>query len=123
MEKKYNDPKYLGIPNICFSIDIPNIEPKEEEYFANQRMERGFDDTEMWYLYSTITNFILPRLKRYQEIADERIIRDQQLKDNVDSFLKAMELVAAKNNFSKDEKVQIFKGLNNFSKIFFSLWA
>lgn len=55
------DPKYLGIPNIQFSLT--DKDDKREKNFSKQRIERGFDDSETWSLDSTITSFILPRLK------------------------------------------------------------
>ena len=54
-----------GIPNVCFSI----AEPDDERWskWKQQRMERGFDDTELWNLDVTMARFILPRLKVYKE--------------------------------------------------------
>jgi len=60
-KKEKKDPKYLGIPNISFSLVGPD-DDRDEEY-SKQRMERGFDSSELWSLKDTITNFILPRLK------------------------------------------------------------
>ena len=57
------DPKNLGIPNINFSIYTDN--DKREEKFLKQRLEIGFDESETWSLYTTISNFILPRLKKF----------------------------------------------------------
>lgn len=36
--------------------------------FLRQRITRGWDDSETWSLDSKITEFILPRLKRFKEI-------------------------------------------------------
>ena len=54
------DPKYLGIPNICFSLT--DKDDKREEKFIKQRLQRGFDDTETWSLRDTIADFVVPRL-------------------------------------------------------------
>lgn len=59
------DPKYLGIPNINFSLIAPDDDRDEE--FAKQRLKRGFDSSELWSLKDTITDFILPRLKAFAE--------------------------------------------------------
>lgn len=60
---KAGDPKYLGIPNISFSLVDPD-DGRDEE-FSKQRLERGFDASELWSLKDTITDFILPRLKAF----------------------------------------------------------
>lgn len=60
------DPKYLGIPNIQFSLTDKTDE--REEKFSQQRIERGFDDSETWSLDCTITKFILPRLKDSEKL-------------------------------------------------------
>ena len=55
-----------GIPNVNFTL----IDRDDERWkkYQQQRLERGFDDSELWSLGNTITSFILPRLKRFKEI-------------------------------------------------------
>lgn len=61
--KNEKDP--YGIPNVCFSLAEPDDDRWEDwEY---QRRTRGFDDTELWNLDSTIVKFILPRLKVFRD--------------------------------------------------------
>lgn len=66
---KGNDP--LGIPNVNFSIiDMYTDSDKDIKRlaeFKQQRIERGFDDTECWNLDSTVAKFILPRLIVFKE--------------------------------------------------------
>lgn len=66
---KGNDP--LGIPNVNFSIiDMYTDSDKDIKKlaeFKQQRVERGFDDTECWNLDSTVARFILPRLIVFKE--------------------------------------------------------
>lgn len=66
---KGNDP--LGIPNVNFSIlDWYTDSEKDVNRlakFKQQRIERGFDDTECWNLDTTIAQFVLPRLKHFKE--------------------------------------------------------
>lgn len=117
------DIKYLGIPNICFSIT--DKDDKREPEYAKQRIERGFDDSETWSLRDTIALFIIPRLKRYQELANEHLERDKDLIDDIESFLTSMELISRDNGvclFTKEEEQKVIKGLSNFPKIFMSLW-
>jgi hypothetical protein len=123
MSKSIIDYKYLGIPNICFSLTDEN--DKREEQFKQQRIERGFDDSETWSLRDTIANFIIPRLERYQEIANDFLQRDEELINDIDCFLKAMELISRDNGtciFTEDEKKQMEDGLDKFPKIFMTLW-
>ena len=51
-------------------IDETDTDPKRLEKWKSQRDERGFDDTELWNLDLTISNFILPRLKVFREQTD-----------------------------------------------------
>ena len=62
------DIKYLGVPNVCFSLTSENDD--REKLFSQQRIERGFDDSETWSLKDSIIKFIIPRLERYEEIAE-----------------------------------------------------
>jgi len=123
MSKANIDYKYIGIPNICFSLTDKN--DKREEKFIKQRIERGFDDSETWSLRDTIANFIIPRLERYQEITNDFLNRDEELINDIDCFLKAMELVSRDDGacvFTEDEEKQMQDGLDKFPKIFMSLW-
>lgn len=45
------DIKYLGIPNICFSLTDKNDD--REKTYKQQRIEMGFDDSETWSLTDT----------------------------------------------------------------------
>lgn len=117
------DVKYLGVPNICFSLT--KSDDKREVHFKKQRIERGFDDSETWSLRDTIANFIIPRLERYEEIANETIVREDELISQIKSVINAMKLIARDNGiclWNDEEKRIVEDGLNNFSKVFMSLW-
>lgn len=117
------DVKYLGIPNICFSLT--GSDDKREIKYKKQRQKRGFDDSETWSLRDTIANFIIPRLKRYESITDTRIERNPELVADIRIFLRAMELIARDKGiaiYSKEEDIIITMGLNAFPRIFMSLW-
>ena len=75
------DPLECNVPNICFShaTGLPKNDDRLETY-KEQRLERGFDDSELWNLDITIINFILPRLeewwrqqKKYAKLEDAYI--------------------------------------------------
>lgn len=58
----------LGKKNVNFSSDCAaNVEDDRCEGWKQQRLTRGFDDTELWNLDHTIIQFILPRLKAFKE--------------------------------------------------------
>ena len=94
-QKNKVDIKYLGIPNICFSLTEKDDEREVE--LSKQRIKRGFDDSETWSLKNTITKFIIPRLERYEEIANDFLKRDDELVNDVNSFLIAMKLIEREN--------------------------
>lgn len=123
MKSESIDIKYLKIPNICFSLTEKDDEREEE--FKKQRMERGFDDSETWGLDYTVASFIIPRLERYQELANERLARDKQLIREVDMLLEAMKLIVKDEGshlWNEKEKDIVTQGLALFPKVFTTLW-
>jgi hypothetical protein len=123
MNQLDKDIKYLGVPNVCFSLTEKT--DKREPQFKLQRIERGFDDSETWFLRDTIAKFIIPRLERYEEISKGFLNRDEELVKEIEEFLTAMKLLSRDKGiciFTKEEQEQVDKGLENFPKIFMSLW-
>jgi hypothetical protein len=121
--KKIIDHKYIGVPNICFSLTDKD-DDREKEY-SKQRIEFGFDDSETWSLRDTIANFIIPRLERYEEISKDFLIRDEELIKDIEKFLIAMKLTAREDGsliLSEEEEKQLTEGLDAFPKIFLTLW-
>lgn len=118
--RKKKDIKYLGVPNVCFSITEKH--DKRERRFRKQRIETGFDDSETWNLDNTICDFIIPRLKVYQKIANKVLLREKSLVDKIDKFLLALQLYR-NESFVTDEQENIIKeGFSYFPEIFKSLW-
>ena len=62
------DPKECGFNNICFSLSSKEDGEKNITKWKKQRLSKGFDETELLNLDSTIINFILPRLKEFKKI-------------------------------------------------------
>lgn len=117
------DPKYLGIPNICFSLTSSTDE--REPKFRAQRIERGFDDSETWSLRDTISNFIIPRLKRHREIIDGFIVNNDELYEDCDKAIRAFELVARESGaliWTKEEQKEYMIGIEAFQRVFLRLW-
>lgn len=115
------DIKYLGVPNVCFSLT--NKDDEREEDYKQQRVERGFDDSETWSLDMTIARFIIPRLERYIEISKEIFadtdVNNTHIKD-CNLFLNSMKCVANNEQLTKDKEIQ--EGLDVFPTLFKALW-
>lgn len=117
-KSKKIDIKYIGVPNICFSLT--DKDDKREVLFSKQRIERGFDDSETWSLRDTIANFIIPRLKVFKEVAIVDID-----KKRIDKMIRAFELVARDNGtfiLTDGEWKEYKKGMKIFHKDFLGLW-
>ena len=123
------DPKYIGVPNINFTL-IDEADDREEKYKA-QRIERGFDNSELWSLDYTIARFIHPRLVEFKkdlhgwpgglesfevwtEILDKMILAFSYLADDEEHFI-SMEHENMKND-------KIDEGLKLFAEYYRGLW-
>lgn len=60
-----NDP--YGMPNVCFSLVDECDDDERKVLFRQQRIERGFDDSELWNLDYTFIKFMFPRLKALRD--------------------------------------------------------
>lgn len=121
----------LNIPNVCFSLTNElDKDDKRQETFKQQRLERGFDDTETWNLDYTIASFILPRLKRFKEVSNgyPGTMTFEEWQDILDKIINAFELKANEDETSytieEDEAncKKIQEGLNLFAKYYSHLW-
>lgn len=123
------DVKYIDVPNICFSL-IGNNDHGEIEY-SKQRIERGFDNSELWSLRDTIGNFIIPRLKAfrgdgskgcYPARFESREVWDKKL----DKIILSFELLVRKSgmfDLSDKEYKKYKKGMKLYHKYFLHLWC
>lgn len=108
----------LGIEDVNFSCGLAyDTEYSSYEEWKKQRLERGFDNTELWNLYITILKFILPRLKAFKECTGgyppnftpetwEECL--QKMIDSIESILYGDE--------------PNYEGFELFNKYFFNLW-
>lgn len=119
---KESDP--LNRENVNFSLASSLMSNDERlEEFRKQRIERGFDDTELWDLNITIIKFILPRLKAFKECTSN-YPRNLNSKEEWDIIIQSMiDYMQAiiDNNDELEEKYT--EGWDNFHKYFFSLWC
>ena len=58
-----------GIQNVNFTLITPDDD--RWELYRKQRLERGFDNTELWSLDHTIIKFCYPRMKAFREIIED----------------------------------------------------
>lgn len=90
-----------------------------------QRRKRGFDDASLWNLDCTIAAFILPRLKRFQQINDgcPSNLKWKQWQARLSDMINAFELLSGDEFIYSDEQKRVVKhGLAMFVKYFESLW-
>ena len=116
------DPKYMGIPNIQFSLTDKNDDRESE--FRNQRIERGFDDSETWSLVDTICNFAIPRLERFIEIS-EKVTKDDQFHADCRKVLKGFQLIVRNDGsriFNESEQNEVELALKIFPEVFMGMW-
>lgn len=119
------DPKYLGIPNINFSLT--DKDDKREPQFAYERKTKGYDRSELWSLDSTIAKFIAPRLR---DFADDHCgypacFKDEKEWDKIlGKMATAFELLSSDKFIflTKEQNNQVEEGLDLFRKWFRNLW-
>lgn len=113
-----------GIHNVNFSLAGKDDSRWEE--FKEQRLERGFDDSETWSLDSTMARFILPRLIRFREINEgyPSTISEQEWNSILDKMILAFSLLASDAVYftSKEDQEKIDEGMALFAKWYQSLW-
>ena len=116
------DPKALGIPNINFSVYADD--DKREERFLKQRLERGFDESETWNLYTTISRFILPRIKEFKEcnICHPPELTPEEWNNILDKMIRAFEISSNSEYMTEEQSDEFREGFNLFNEYFFALW-
>ena len=120
------DPKYLGIPNICFSLT--DKDDKREEKFKKQREERGFDNSETWSLRDTYVNFMIPRLEVFIEltIGCPMGMTFEEWKQILDQILWSLKFIQGIDEMNrtptKAEQKKYQRGMKLFAKHFTELW-
>jgi len=92
------------------------------EAFTKQYLRQGFSDEDIWSLDVHLAKLILPRLKRYKEVAEKCIVIDFPL----DEMIRAFEIYKEVNYDAwelKGKKLSEFdKGMKAFAKHFLALW-
>jgi len=95
-------------------------------WFWGQRLQRGFDDSITWSLDATVSEFLLPRLRRFKEIniAYPAGMTAEEWDQALDKMIAAFEFGASEERwldigpgYAKHQE-----GLDLFAKHFWSLW-
>lgn len=125
--------KKTGYYGYAHGLDVKDSSKKR---YSKERKKYGFDDTEIWCLYGTISKFMLPRLKRLREIysydesleldpTDITMVLQKEWVDDLDQIINFFELIA-NEEFTPitEEEVELFnKSFDLFKKRFFHLWC
>lgn len=120
----------IKLPNNCFSII--DKDTKNKRFYRKQRVERGFDSTELWNLDSSILRFTLPRLKAFisEEVELYRgypniLKMDYPDCTNLsDKWLEILnEMVKGIESYLNDSPMDTPEGLKLFFKYFTHLWS
>ena len=120
-----NNPKdCYGINNVNFSIVTP--EDNNWDEYTQQRINRGFDDSELWNLDITIIKFILPRLKAFKDYTKSipySLKSEIEWKDILNRIILGFELYLESDIADlNDSESKIDEAFKLFFKYFKSLW-
>lgn len=104
------------------SKDMP---PNDERQllWAQQRQDRGFDDTETWGLNITIAQFIVPRLKTFRELrcCYPVGITSEEWDDILRRMIEGFEEIAKDQTWKMDD-FKANMALELFKEWFWDLW-
>ena len=121
------DPKYIDVPNICFSL-TEKTDDREEE-FSKQRIDHGFDESETWSLDHTIARFILPRIKEFwrieQKVTMMKSQEELEYKESMPKIIRAFELIVRDNDsriWNEQEEKEYEEGIDLFAKYLLWMW-
>jgi hypothetical protein len=96
---------------------------KREFRYYWQRLTRGWDDSELWNLDATISEFVIPRLKRFKEY--QHGYPSYMTEEEWDGILDQM-ILAFENNLedfpTREQDKQAEEGLALFAKYYVHLW-
>lgn len=120
-----------------FNFGFYAVSADEEQEYLLQRLQRGFDDTEMWNLNSVIARFVLPRLKRFKEINHgypinmtweqwneilDKMIWVFEHYDYEDDIFDGVEYCKMSKEQKEDIQTRHQEGLNLFGEYMDALW-
>ena len=110
------------------------IEKKDKRYgeYVKQLNKNGFSDTETFALDSVISEFILPRLKRFKDINNgfPMGLTPEKWDEILDKMIFAFDwsynrdksMVKKANQLDKDNYVRYQEGMKLFAEYYHELW-
>lgn len=94
--------------------------------FLQQRLTRGWDDSETWSLDYSLAKLILPRLKRFRQItiATPGYLEEAEWQEKLDKMIAAFEFGASEERWSAgpEEYKKHEEGLKLFAEYYWALW-
>jgi hypothetical protein len=108
----------ICLKNMCFSLadKLDSEDPRQLDFYK-QRIEKGFDDSELWNLDTTILKFILPRLKVFKEITPNFPNEFNDLKEWTNCIQKMIDSIESIINDDDPH----YEGWELFKQYFFDL--
>jgi hypothetical protein len=108
--------------NYGFSDTISETDKRQKKW-KKQRRKRGFDDTELWDLYTTFFKFMAPRLRRFKKINKgyPPKLTPKKWKNIIGKIADGFQEYIDKDDLGDMKKVN--KALRLFHKWFFALWS
>ena len=124
---------YLSIgrtPNTFGHASKLPADDERQALWAEQRVARGFDDTELWNLEDTIARYVLPRLRalRAKPLTPPRDLTLAQWHNLLDKMIVAFDLLQpadggswSRGRLNNAQRSQLQEGLDHFRTYFFAL--
>lgn len=111
-------------------IEECNPKPENESrknMFLKQFKENGFSDADTWSMDTSISQYIVPMLKRFKQLTNgyPQGETEKTWKKKIDIMIKGFTLIADGEQYCCNDKKkmkQMEDGLDLFRKHFFSLW-
>ena len=112
--------------NPIYRFSKGEVSKKRMKKIKQERKKYGFSFEECWNLNDTIASFVLPRLIMFRKRTDccPSKITFEEWKDILDTMIEGFYLIVDKKSWElRDEELEkAKKGIELFSKYFFSLW-
>ena len=103
---------------------------KREFRFYWQRKRMGYDVSDTWALFLTISEFVLPRLRTFKELTlhsypgRDEVDTSEKWDEILDKMILAFEsIIINEERGDWDNMQEIEEGLDLFRKYFFDLWV
>lgn len=126
MSKKKSKSKKVKVPKNYYGLayELPENDKRRPRYLK-QVEKLGFDDTETWSLDTTFVKFLLPRLKRYKEIAAIDLDAHEGYREAIDAMIVGFSHVLSDEYFfctNKKINDEIQLAFDMLAKWYGALW-